>query len=411
MTSEIFKPFPGGLNIAVSPLFWDVKDQGTIAAIKECLQQVARAHGAEYKDEYLQKVNHLLSTGMMKGYVMKAHWQRAANEACVPRTIALALGSEAIILKKSGGRLLPSLVDCRDDTAILKQSLSKLLRECPEGMHRPRDLHLSQYMEEEIAGFLQKNSSVSRSIGTLAEVSRDNTLIMRVMKGVNAEIGSVETGEVLELTKSIPLDRWQVKVVTQIPTANEANRVIGPHFFTTRRELPGAEIGAAFSLCPSSMSKSVPHVHVASLGNIPDGKELEDILASLLTAGQEHISLRQEREQCRALSTNASPIINIHAGRQKAWQSLIGLSGREIFMQLPHHAPLFGEPLSELRISCFEEKLHRALQSIDGMKVRQFGDYPLYPVFLDNEAVTKNRAARPEDPLSVIQTQTLDLAA
>jgi hypothetical protein len=410
MNGDLFKTFPGGLELAVLPLSWQDKDPGDKAAVRECLQQVARAHRAEFKEEYVEKVDHLLSTGMMKGYAMKGRWTRASRETCLPHTIGVALGSEAIILRKIGKQLLPFLTEYRDDTAILKQSLTTLMRECPEGMHRPRGLHLSQYMEREIASLMQLSPHAPQAIGTLAEVSNDNTLIMRVMDGVNAEISKKP---VLELMAPIPSCRWRVDVSTELPTKNDGNHIVLPHSFLKRWPSSdgNGEIGAAFSLCPSSMSKTVPHVHLVSSGDIPEGRLLEDILASLLSAGQEHIKLRQERERYSADSENPGPVIDIHSGRKPAWRSLVRLSGDELFMQLPPRAPLFGDPLSEMRIYCFEDKLYRALSNIEGIKVREYGEHSLSPVFLENEVVTKSQAVRPLRPLGVIEAQTLDKAA
>ncbi|MGB4056709.1 MAG: hypothetical protein WBK77_01345 [Alphaproteobacteria bacterium] len=221
--------------------------------------------------------------------------------------------------------------------------------------------------------------------GRVGEYSAHSSTMIKLMTGLNATLGTEQGGTILEIDglTRVMQDKWKLPVeIKDIPAGKETY----PNIFLAQWSAEGGkqQIVASFTNGISTFTGDpVTRVQITSNGSLPNPGTLQNVLASLLAAGQDEVQARQWGTSKEKLPQ--SPAIPLLGSSREIYAALITASQNELLSPIigatPRHVWNSKPPL--MRIHALKEpEINTALKAMDA-QTRILGTHPMLPAVID----------------------------
>jgi hypothetical protein len=400
MLLENGRTLDGGLKLALvarrdaHPADREVLD----AALFEALRHEARMHGCvldakNFKDflagHEAKNVTFLYTV---------AAWDVCADvRQLEPVVVGAAVEYRTVVVKRNGAKIEPYDAVFREDTCFHPEALRALKRKKPDGMSFP-ETGIAEYFERERMRHLAKDASVW---GIVGECHANNRMMKNVMNRIGAKTGEGEHGSVLRLDCFRPPGPETVEI--EYPLDPRTQETL-PYAFLARCQHNEGEVVASFTEAISTFDKKalLARVQIASQGRVPEQAVLQDILLSLLAAGQEKMA----KPAWGQMGRTPSPLI-VHGAPRDIMSGLLISSGEELFNpreRAPAH--LLGRHIPTMLVHIGLDEpphLQAALENMPFIRGRKLGPNTMKVV--EHSSNVPMAARR---PLSVVKASDLE---
>ncbi len=330
---------PGGLRASVQHMNGqDLVHHAALGVLSNVIEHEAKAHHAAFQAAQFGKIIDAVKEGKISAYFILAGW-----ENCQPKVAGASVEFPTVITEwdKTSGQFRHYPAIYGEDTCLLSPVLKELVRERPAGKSFPPNMGLGTYFKQERIKRWTTNKFSDAPLGQTArgrvgEFSAPSSAMIKLATSLNATLGTEQQGTILEidgLTRAMK-DKWKLPVeIKDVPHGEGAY----PNVFLAQGsgEDGKQQIVASFTNGISTFTgEPVTRVQITGNGNLPNPGMLQNVLASLLVAGQEEIQERQWGTG-REVKLPQSPVIPILGSSKEIYAALIAASQNEV-VKLAH---------------------------------------------------------------------------
>jgi hypothetical protein len=380
---------PGGMRAAVLQMSRQdmVHDASFSEALGSVIEHEAKAHHAAFQAAQFTKVIDAVKEGKISAYFILAGW-----DACRMKVAGASIEFPTVVTEwdKESGKFNHYPAIYGEDTCLLSSRLKTLIQERPAGKSLPQGLGV-YFEQERIKRWITNkygDSPLGKTArGRVGEFSAHSSAMIKLVTSLNGTLGAEADGAVLEvdgLTRAMK-DKWKLPVeIKDIPYGNGSY----PNILLAQWSGEGGkqQIVASFTNGISTFTGDpVTRVQITSNGNLPNPIMLQNVLASLLDAGQDVIHARQWGTPKEA-KLQQSPAIPLLGSSQEIYAALMAESQKEILnpsiaaAKPPH---VWNSKPSLMRIHALKEpEINAALKAMDA-QTRILGTHPMLPGVID----------------------------